>query len=88
MFSAPRSLKDAVNCKFSNFSQMSQPAILESVREKCVGVRSMMPSITFAAARISSMVMSEAVPAEEAVVAFWANATVPILRPAGSSGGI
>jgi hypothetical protein len=32
-FSAPRSLKLAVNCRLSNFSHTSQPAIPDRVRE-------------------------------------------------------
>jgi hypothetical protein len=38
-FSAPRSLKLAVNCRFSNFSQTSQPAMPDKVREWRMGVR-------------------------------------------------
>ncbi len=38
-FSAPRSLKLAVNWRFSNFSHTSQPAMPDRVREWRVGVR-------------------------------------------------
>ena len=38
LFSAPRSLKDAVNCRFSNLRNSSQPAIADSVRECRKGV--------------------------------------------------
>jgi hypothetical protein len=38
-FSAPRSLNEAVNWRFSNFSQTSQPAMPDRVREWRVGVR-------------------------------------------------
>ena len=39
MFSAPRSLNEAVNCRFSNFSQTFAPVISESVRARLNGVR-------------------------------------------------
>ncbi|CFW44906.1 Uncharacterised protein [Bordetella pertussis] len=35
---APRSLNEAVNCRFSNFSQISAPRISDSVRECVNGV--------------------------------------------------
>ena len=40
LLSAPRSLNEAVNCRFSNLSQISQPAISDKVRDSRVGVRS------------------------------------------------
>ena len=42
--SAPRSLNEAVNCRFSNFSQTSQPAMPDKVREWRVGVRTRAPA--------------------------------------------
>ena len=56
LFSAPRSLKAAVNCRFSNFTHTSAPEILDKVREKRQGVRSMWPCRREAAARMSSRV--------------------------------
>ena len=38
-FSAPRSLNEAVYCRFSNFSHSSAPVISDSVREGRQGVR-------------------------------------------------
>jgi hypothetical protein len=38
LLSAPRSLNDAVNCRFSNLRKTSQPQIAESVRECRHGV--------------------------------------------------
>ena len=35
--SAPRSLKLAVNCRFSNFSQISAPKMSDSVRDRVNG---------------------------------------------------
>jgi hypothetical protein len=46
-------LKEAVNCRFSNFSQSSQPVSAESVRLFTQGVRSTAPAMRAAAARIS-----------------------------------
>ena len=56
LFRAPRSLKDAVNCRFSNFTHTSAPTIWDRVREKRQGVRSTWPRMRSAAARISSRV--------------------------------
>ena len=38
LFRAPRSLNEAVNCKFSNFNHISAPKVLEMVSEKTKGV--------------------------------------------------
>ena len=48
-FSAPRSLNDDVNCRFSNFSHSSAPVMAESVFECSVGVRTTWPSMAAAA---------------------------------------
>ncbi|MOA21350.1 hypothetical protein D3C78_1418380 [compost metagenome] len=42
-FNAPRSLNDAVNCRFSNFSQISAPKMSDSVRDRVKGVFSTWP---------------------------------------------
>ena len=42
---APRSLNDAVNWKFSNFTHTSAPVMSDSVRGRAVGVRSTDPAI-------------------------------------------
>ena len=55
LLSAPRSLKDAVNWKFSNFRTMSQPAICDRVWEYRTGVRSTAPFMASAAAPMSRM---------------------------------
>ena len=55
-FSAPRSLKLAVNCRFSNFSQTSQPAMPDSVREWRVGVRTKAGNIRACASLMSAKV--------------------------------
>src|SRR3954466_7022138 len=52
-FSAPRSLKLAVNCRFSNLSQTSQPAMPDKVRECRVGVRTSAGVIAACAALMS-----------------------------------
>ena len=56
LFSAPRSLKEAVNCRFSNFRKTSAPTSRESVRLCRQGVCSTAPAMRCAAARMSSMV--------------------------------
>ena len=43
LLSAPRSLNDAVNCRFSNLRKTSQPQIAESVRECRHGVSPISP---------------------------------------------
>src|SRR3990172_5738449 len=48
---APRSLKELVNCRFSNLSQILAPVSCDSVREWRQGVRSTAPLIKAAAAR-------------------------------------
>src|SRR5277367_3674818 len=53
LFSAPRSLNEAVNCRFSNFSQTSQPAMADRVRDCRIGVRITCPSIAAAACWMS-----------------------------------
>ncbi len=60
--SAPRSLNDAVYCRFSNLSDTSAPVICESVRERAYGVLTTSPSIAAAAALMSSRVTAIAVP--------------------------
>src|SRR4029077_18903513 len=57
LLSAPRSLKEAVNCKFSNLRKISAPAIADSVRECRAGVISTAPLIALAAASISASVI-------------------------------
>ncbi len=44
LLSAPRSLNDAVNCRFSNFRKTSQPASPDSVRDGRHGVRVTSPA--------------------------------------------
>ena len=51
--SAPRSLKVAVNCRFSNFSQISAPVMSDSVRLRSQLVRFTKPSSTPAAVSMS-----------------------------------
>jgi hypothetical protein len=51
LFSAPRSLNAAVNCRFSNLSQTSAPVIPESVRETMHGVSTTWPAMAAAASR-------------------------------------
>src|SRR5262249_59956489 len=48
---APRSLNDAVNCRFSNLSQTLVPVISESVLDARHGVTSTAPAIARAASR-------------------------------------
>ncbi len=55
LLSAPRSLNEAVNCRFSNLSQTSAPVSRDSVRLCRQGVRSTAPAMRRAAARMSSM---------------------------------
>ena len=45
LFSAPRSLNEAVNCRFSNLSQTSAPVSSDSVRLCRQGVRSTAPAM-------------------------------------------
>ena len=52
LLSAPRSLNEAVNCRFSNFSHTSPPVSADSVRLCRQGVRSTAPAMRAAAARI------------------------------------
>ncbi len=54
LLSAPRSLNEAVYCRFSNFSHSSQPVSADSVRLRRQGVRSTAPAMRAAAARTSS----------------------------------
>ena len=42
---APRSLNDAVNCRFSNFRKTSAPVATESVREGSQDVLTTLPAI-------------------------------------------
>src|SRR5579862_270487 len=58
LLSAPRSLKDEVNWRFSNFRWTSQPTIRDRVRDQWLGVRSTAPLMLAAAARMSSSVTS------------------------------
>src|SRR5690349_18714137 len=53
LFSAPRSLNEAVNCRFSNLRNTSQPARRDRVRLWRNGVRSTAPAMRPAAARTS-----------------------------------
>ncbi len=54
--SAPRSLNEAVNCRFSNLRYTSAPVIADSVREYRQGVSFTWPASTAAAARMDSAV--------------------------------
>ena len=54
--SAPRSLNDAVNCRFSNLSQTLQPRMSDSVRLKSQSVSTMAPRSRSRAASTSSSV--------------------------------
>ena len=56
LLSAPRSLNEAVNCRFSNLSQTSAPVSCDSVRLCRQGVRATAPAMRCAAARMSSRV--------------------------------
>jgi hypothetical protein len=56
LLSAPRSLNEAVNCRFSNLRNTSAPVRRESVRLCTHGVCSTAPAMRCAAARISSTV--------------------------------
>src|SRR6185295_17236596 len=56
LFSAPRSLKEAVNWRFSNFRKISVPVSADSVSEANAGVTSTAPSMVFAAASMSANV--------------------------------
>src|SRR3989304_4134005 len=53
LFKAPRSLNEAVNCRFSNFRNTSAPASRDSVLLCRQGVRSTAPAMRAAAARMS-----------------------------------
>src|SRR4029078_9647821 len=55
LLSAPRSLNDAVNCRFSNVSDTSQPQICDSVRDARHGESTISPRSRSAAARTSSI---------------------------------
>ena len=57
VFSAPRSLNDAVNCWFSNFRKTSAPVTVDRVREWRNGVSMTLPAMAAAARRTSSSVM-------------------------------
>ena len=54
LFRAPRSLNEAVNCKFSNFRNTRAPVICDSVRDSTQGVSSTWPARFDAAASISA----------------------------------
>ena len=54
--SAPRSLNEAVNCRFSNLRNTCAPMISDSVRDSTQGVSSTCPRRRSAAARTSSIV--------------------------------
>src|SRR5262245_1589509 len=54
LLSAPRSLNEAVNCRFSNLRKTRAPVSCDRVRLSTHGVCSTAPAIRFAAARISS----------------------------------
>ena len=56
LFSAPRSLKAAVNCRFSNFTTTWAPRMSDSTRECELGVRVTASAMRLAAARTSSAV--------------------------------
>src|SRR5690242_4991689 len=56
VFSAPRSLNDAVNCRFSNLIQTSALAMRDRVSLRRQGVRTTSPAMRPAAARTSSRV--------------------------------
>src|SRR5688572_14680881 len=69
LFSAPRSLNEAVNCRFSNFSQTCAPVIDDRVRDSRHGVRTTSPAIAIRAARTSSAVTGRAAAGDFATVA-------------------
>src|SRR6185295_11243407 len=54
LFSAPRSLKEAVNCRFSNLRKTRAPVSCDRVRLSTQGVCSTAPAMRCAAARMSS----------------------------------
>ncbi len=56
LLSAPRSLNEAVNCRFSNFRYTSPPVMCDSVREPRHGVSSTCPARRACAARMSAAV--------------------------------
>ena len=56
MARAPRSLNDAVNWKFSNFTTTVQPRISDSVWDTSLGVRTTLPAMAAAAASTSANV--------------------------------
>src|SRR5258708_33244608 len=56
VLSAPRSLKEAVNCWFSNFTQTSAWVMRDSVSLRRQGVRTTAPAMRAAAARTSARV--------------------------------
>jgi hypothetical protein len=54
LLSAPRSLNEATNCRFSNFTTTVQPRTWDSVRDTALGVRSTDPAMRSAAAATSA----------------------------------
>ena len=54
LLNAPRSLNDAVNCRFSNFRNTSQPQIAERVRDSRQGVSPISPRSRAAARSMSA----------------------------------
>ena len=62
--SAPRSLKDAVNCRFSNFRWMSAASAAESVTDFISGVRTTASPSRSRAARMLASVTAKALRAD------------------------
>src|SRR5262249_18749092 len=56
LFTAPRTLKDPVRCRFSAFSRTSRPTRRENVSDKKIGVASAMPESRFRASLMSASV--------------------------------
>jgi hypothetical protein len=83
LFNAPRSLNDAVNCRFSNFRYTSAPVICDSVRECRHGVFSTWPASVAAAARMSPRVMGGWVKGRRLRFGRVAILVGPTLRPLG-----
>src|SRR5690349_8748864 len=69
VFSAPRSLNEAVNCRFSNLSQTSALAMRDSVSLRRQGVWTTAPAMRAAACLTSSRVTGRSVIAALAIVA-------------------
>src|SRR5258707_2798190 len=82
VFSAPRSLNEAVNCRFSNFTQTSALAMRERVSLRRHGVRTTAPLMRSAACRTSSSVTGSSTIAAFAIVAELGVAFAEELRDA------